>query len=159
MAAEAMVLRAHYFVIAGLDPAIHAELQHENLLGLHSGKPPARHALRRHDERPHPPHLRTSRRPGRGLQQHLRREDARLLRTACHCDSGDPAREEYQTLVTQVEDRFDPLHEPRLARSLGGHHALISAAAQCRFSAWTAGSSPAVTRGGDAETYARGSPL
>jgi putative endonuclease len=29
-------------VIAGLDPAIHADFWHEELLGLHSGEPPAR---------------------------------------------------------------------------------------------------------------------
>jgi hypothetical protein len=31
-----------YFVIAGLDPAIHAAERHENLLGLHPGESIAR---------------------------------------------------------------------------------------------------------------------
>jgi hypothetical protein len=56
-----------YFVIAGLDPAIHADVQHAKLLGLHSHKPPAGDALRRRHPRPHSPCLRTSRRSGEGF--------------------------------------------------------------------------------------------
>jgi hypothetical protein len=41
---------ATLIVIAGRDPAIHAEDQHENLLGLHLSEPAAGNSLRRHDE-------------------------------------------------------------------------------------------------------------
>jgi hypothetical protein len=94
------------FVIAGLDPAIHAETQHENVLGLHPGKPPARHALRRHHERPHPPHLRTSRSVVEGFSKTYGVKT--LVYYEQHATAmSDSAREEHQTLVAQVEDRFD----------------------------------------------------
>jgi len=41
--------RAALFVVAGLDPAIHAELPNEELLDLCAGQPPPWHTLRRND--------------------------------------------------------------------------------------------------------------
>src|SRR5277367_4519320 len=68
-----------YFVIAGLDPAIHADERYEDLLGLHPGEPTARDALRRRHQRSRSSYLRAPRGINRRLHQGAWRQDAGLL--------------------------------------------------------------------------------